>query len=67
MAIWHIAVSSVSHTIELFVTARRNIKTDRYKYIFLLFLYDCIFEKNQPSSETLQCHFHFIFPVMPEK
>ncbi len=31
MAIWHIAVSSVSHTIELFVAARHNIKTDRYK------------------------------------
>ncbi len=39
MAIWHIAVSSVSHTIELFVTARRNIKTDRYKYIFPKGLY----------------------------
>ncbi len=31
-----------------------------------MFLYECIFEKNRPSSEKLWCHF-YSFPVMPDK
>ncbi len=30
-------------------------------------LYECIIEKNRPSSEKHPCHFHFVFPVMPDK
>ncbi len=32
-----------------------------------MFLYEYIFENNRPSSEKLRCHFHFVFPVMPDK
>ncbi len=32
-----------------------------------MFLYECIFEKNRPSSEKLWCHFNLVFPVMPDK
>ncbi len=29
--------------------------------------FKCIFEKNRAFSEKLQCHFHLVFPVMPDK
>ncbi len=32
-----------------------------------VFLYECIIEGNQLSSEKLQCHFNFIFPIMPDE
>ncbi len=32
-----------------------------------VFLHECIFEKYWASSKKLRCHFHFVFPAMPDK